>query len=81
MTKWFCESTADSGWSWRAVPFETNLMVSHMTRAFAADILTSGRCELPTLEECFPAHRFILSELLPHFNRLCGTDSDRCPAT
>jgi hypothetical protein len=79
MLKWFWESDRETGWLWRQVPFEANLMISNMTRAFAADILASGRCELPTLEDCFPAHRFILEELLPHFNRLLGVDSDRCP--
>jgi predicted dehydrogenase len=81
MMKWFYESTADSRWSWRQVPYEANLMVSNMTRAFAADILRLGHCELPTLEECFPAHQFILIELNPHFNRLLGTEGDRCPVT
>lgn len=81
MMKWFHESDAASGWSWRHVPFEADLLVSTMTRAFATDILASGRCELPTLEECFPAHRFILDELRPHFNRLLGTAGDRCPVT
>lgn len=81
MTKWFCESTCEDGWTWRQVPFEANLLVSNMTRIFAADILGSGRCELPTLEECYPAHRFVLSELLPHFNKLSGTRGDRCPVT
>jgi predicted dehydrogenase len=78
---WLYESTIETGWAWRKVPFEANLMISNMTRAFAADILASGRCELPTLQDCFPAHRFILEELLPHFNRLLGVDSDRCPVT
>ena len=81
MMKWFYESTKEAGWSWRQVPFEANLMVSNMTRTFAADILKSGRCELPTLDECFPAHHFILTELQPHFNKLLGTEVDRCPAT
>lgn len=81
MKQWFWESTSDSGWSWRAVPFEANMLVSHMSRAIAVDILDSGRCELPTLEQCFSAHEFILSELLPHFNRLLGQDAERCPAT
>jgi predicted dehydrogenase len=76
-----CESSADTGWEWRVVPFEANMMVSHMTRAFASEILGSGRCSLPTLEACYPAHQFILGELLPHFNRLLGRESDRCPAT
>lgn len=79
--KWIHESSADSGWSWQAVPYEADLMVSHMTKTFAADILASGRCDLPTLEECFASHRFILGELLPHFNRLLGRELDRCPAT
>jgi predicted dehydrogenase len=79
--KWFYESTMETGWSWRQVPFEANLMISHMTRHFAADILRSGQCELPTLQECFPAHRFILSELQPHFNKLLNHQSDRCPVT
>jgi hypothetical protein len=81
MKKWFCESTIESGWAWRQVPFEANLMVSNMTRSFATDILSSGRCELPTLDECFPAHRFILTVLRPHFSKLLGTEVDRCPVT
>jgi hypothetical protein len=81
MTKWYWESTPEGGWAWRQVPFEANLLVSNMTRAFVADILRSGRCELPTLEGCYPAHRFILTELLPHFNKLSGGNGDRCPVT
>ena len=75
------ESDADSGWSWRQAPFDGNPWVSNMTKAFATEILTSRRCELPTLEECFVAHQFILSELLPHFNNLLGVEEDRCPVT
>ena len=81
MMKVFYESDADSGWSWREVPFNANLMVSHMTREFVSGILTRGHCELPTLEECFPAHRLILDALRPHFNRLLVTDTESCPVT
>ncbi len=81
MMKWFYESTAESGWSWRHVPYEANLMVSNMTRAFAADILKSDHCSLPTLQECFPAHRFILTELRPHFSKLLKTEVERLPVT
>ena len=81
MMKWFYESTKEAGWSWRHVPYEANLLVSNMTRVFAADILQSGRCSLPTLEQCFPAHRFILHELRPHFSRLLEKEIDRCPVT
>lgn len=79
--KWFFESKKDNDWAWEQVPFEANLMVSNMTKCFAADILNGGTCELPTLQECFPAHRYILTELLPHFNKLSGVEGDRCPVT
>jgi predicted dehydrogenase len=81
MMKCFYESTLETGWSWRQVPFEANLMISNMTRHFAADILRSGQCELPTLQECFPGHRFILSALQPHFNKLLNHRDERCPVT
>lgn len=79
ITKGFYESKADNNWKWEPVPFEANLHTSYMTRAFAADILSEGRCQLPTLKDCFPAHEFILSALYPHFNRLLEKSDDRCP--
>lgn len=79
MQRWAHES--DRGGPWQQVSFEGNLMVSHMTKAFASDILNEGRCELPTLEECFPAHRFILGELQPHFEKLLKKNCGYCPVT
>ncbi|MFQ6026874.1 MAG: hypothetical protein ACE5Q6_05085 [Dehalococcoidia bacterium] len=81
MSKLFYESTLENDWAWRQVPFDANLMVSHMTRSFAADILQLGTCELPTLEECFPAHQYILNSLRPCFNQLLSTKDERCPVT
>lgn len=81
LQKFAMESFADANWQWRPVPLDENIMVSHMTKAFASDILQSGRCRLPTLEECFPAHEFILKELLGHFNRLRHTKDNVCPIT
>jgi len=81
MTKVLYESSAEGGWAWNPVPFDADYAVSHMTRAFAADILDKKRCELPTLEECYPAHEFILSALMPHFNSLLQRDSESCPVT
>lgn len=75
------ESDAASGWAWRVVPCECNIFVSQMTTIFASGILVSGRCDLPTLEESLVAHRFILGELQPHFNRLMEREMDLCPVT
>jgi predicted dehydrogenase len=79
MMRTFYESTRESGWRWTSIPLEENMMVSNMTRRFVADILANNACELPTLEQCYPAHRFILEELQPHFQNLLDTSSDRCP--
>jgi len=78
------ESYAENNWQWQKIN-DAHVMedwaVSHMTKAFAGDIISSGNCLLPTLKDCFPAHRFILNELLPHFNRLLGVNNDYCPVT
>jgi predicted dehydrogenase len=81
MHRWAWESDAASGWVWRPTPFEGDLSVSYMSRAFIGDILATGTCELPTLADCAPAHKFVLSTLLPHFQRLQSSDLDVCPIT
>jgi hypothetical protein len=78
---WMAESTAETDWKWSEVNVEANLTISHMTKAFASDILARGKCDLPTLMDCYPAHRFLLNELQPHFDKLLGISSDRCPIT
>jgi predicted dehydrogenase len=80
-TKGFFESSADAGWAWSAVPFNADLNVSTMTQEFAGDILSTGTCRLPTLEQCYPGHKLILGTLLPVFNRLTGVVRDYCPVT
>jgi predicted dehydrogenase len=77
--RWAMESDAASGWRWRSVPFEGNLLVSVMTQGFAREILTRRACSLPTLEESAASHRFILGELAPHFDQLLERKSDLCP--
>jgi predicted dehydrogenase len=78
---WMAESTADTNWKWKEVDVEANLAISHMTRTFASDILEHGKCQLPTLIDCYPAHRFLLNELQPHFDKLIGAPRDHCPVT
>jgi len=81
LQRWAVESHPETGGRWEPVPFEGNLAVSEMTKAFAADILRSGRCALPTLEESLVAHRFILGALQPAFSRLLEREVDLCPVT
>lgn len=81
MQRWAVESDASTDWNWRPVPFEGDILVSHMTKAFVADILASGRCELPTLAESLAAHRFILGALQPTFSELFERSVEHCPVT
>lgn len=75
------ESYPQTDWAWSPIRIDENWLVSHMTKKFVSDIFNHGACDLPTLKECYPAHKYILSELLPHFNRLLGVSEDYCPVT
>ncbi|MBI4354236.1 MAG: Gfo/Idh/MocA family oxidoreductase [Candidatus Omnitrophica bacterium] len=79
--RWAVESEAASGGQWRAIPFGDEMLVSRMTMTFASEIIASGRCDLPALEESLVSHRFILGELQPHFNRLMGKELADAPVT
>jgi predicted dehydrogenase len=80
-SRWAIESDEDTGWSWRAVPFEGNILISQTSQVFVSDILNSGQCSLPTLEESLVAHRFVLNELQPYFRQLLQRDDASCPVT
>lgn len=81
VNQWAWESRKENSWTWTPVRFEGELRVSYTTRQFATEILTKHKCSLPTLAEAFTAHRFILDELQPHFNRLLGAELKYCPVT
>ncbi len=79
--RWAVESDASTGWAWKPVPFEGDILVSAMTKTFVTDILTVGRCQLPSLQESLVAHRFILGALQPTFSRLLEQELEACPVT
>lgn len=79
--KFAYESYADNGWEWQKIIMDEEWRVSHMSKKFISDILLESKSDLPTLEECFGAHQFILGQLQPHFNRLLKTDNNYCPVT
>ena len=70
-----------NNWQWHRFQIDENWMVSHMTRKFVEDILIRDDCRLPTLQDCLPAHQFILNSLLPHFNKLLNVNQNFCPVT
>ena len=74
--KFALESYAANQWAWATVPIEANWAVSHMTKKFVRDIFKQGQCTLPTFEQCYPAHRFILEALLPTANQILHKTDD-----
>ncbi len=81
-TKYALESYAQENWNWKQVPIHERWEVSIMTEMFVRDILTKGQCLLPSLEDCYPAHEFILGQLLPTFRELLNNPKlDYCPVT
>jgi predicted dehydrogenase len=79
--EWMMEAGPGSDWKWRQVPFDGSMLVSETTKSIAQDILESGVCGLPTLEESLVSHRFILNGLLPHFSALMGRPLESCPVS
>jgi predicted dehydrogenase len=63
------------------IPYEGDLSVSFMSRAFISDILQKKNCELPTLDDCFTAHKMIFEIMLPHFKMHFEKNSKICPIT
>ena len=85
--KFVVDIVAQSGFEWkedfgwRRIAVMESDFVSYTSKRIATDILSGRESGLPTLEECWPAHEYILSALLPHFNRILGTNNTYCPAT
>ncbi len=79
ISDWAVESSL--GGPWQKILAQSNTHVSYTTQTFCADIFSQSSCALPTLQECWPAHRYILTETLPHFNRLLKTKNQFCPTT
>ncbi len=81
MQKFAYESCIEKDWFWEQVSIKEDWLVSHMSKMFIADVLEKQACDLPDIYQCFPAHEFILGQLLPHFNRLMGVKVSSCPVT
>jgi hypothetical protein len=63
------------------LPFVGNLAVSEMSKTFISDILFNNNCNLPTLNDCYLAHKSLFEITLPHFKQFKGIDNDLCPIT
>ncbi len=69
------------GGDWKSISIKENTWVSQTTKAFVRRILAARQCELPTLEQSYPAHQYILETLQPHFDELLKQQHGFCPVT
>jgi predicted dehydrogenase len=65
----------------KEIPYDGDLSVSFMSRAFILEILHQKTCELPTLDDCFLAHKIMYDTMLPHFNKYLDKNILLCPIT
>lgn len=75
------ESSSETEWRWERLEFNESILVSDLTKRFVIDILSSGSCDLPTLEESWISHKYILEELRPTFRALLNDNLNLCPVT
>ena len=54
---------------------------SDLTGVVVDDLLTIGRCDLPTYELSANLHKLFLTQILSFVNQLQGTYQDNCPIT
>lgn len=76
------QSLPENNWEWMPLEdMDENWAVSVMTAAFVNDILEKDECALPTLQQNFIAHEFILNSLYLTFDQLGQIHNGLCPIT
>ncbi len=67
-------------WKWEETQFRVPYQ-SELTGGIAADILQTGTCGLPTLEESAALHKPFLRAVLQHIKNTTGKSLTACPIT
>ena len=61
--------------------FEKTLLQSELTALFLEQIINTGNCDLPTIEQSINQHIPIIQALKDHWNQFMNTEMDRLPIT
>ncbi len=75
------ESSVTGDRNFKVIPFEGDVAVSVMSKAFIKGILENEQCELPSLKDCYAAHKLIFDATLPFFNEVLRKSDNICPIT
>ena len=61
--------------------FEKTLLQSELTALFLEQIINTGNCDLPTIEQSIDQHIPIIQALKDYWNQFMNTEMDRLPIT
>jgi hypothetical protein len=61
--------------------FEKTLLQSELTSIFLEQIINTGNCDLPTIEQSINQHIPLIHNLTNHWNQFMNTEIDRLPIT
>jgi hypothetical protein len=61
--------------------FEKTLLQSELTSIFLEQIINTGNCDLPTIEQSINQHIPLIHNLTNHWNKFMNTEIDRLPIT
>jgi len=78
---WYRMATREGGWTWEAASEKIVLFQSELTHLAVQDIVTSGRCGLPTYEQASALHIPFLQCLTTHLEKTGHRGDGNCPIT
>ena len=70
----------ETGWKWEKIKFKWPYQ-SELTHKIVEEIVSTGKCGLPSLEESYLIHRPLLNSFLNHLERVTGKKYSSCPIT
>lgn len=71
----------ENGWEWRTESEKIMHFQSELTHQVVKDVVTSGRCKLPTYQQASVLHIPFLRCIAAHLEKIGHFSNDRCPIT
>lgn len=73
-------SEGEKGWESEEIKFKMPYQ-SELTHRIVEEILTTGKCGLPSIQESYLVHKPLLNSFIDHLERITGKKYSSCPIT
>ncbi len=73
-------SKKEKGWEWEEIKFKWSYQ-SELTHKVVEEIIATGECGLPSIEESYLIHKPLLNSFIAHLERMTGKKYSSCPIT